>query len=227
MGFREFADFNLAMLAKTAWRVLQNPDALWVKMLKGLYYPRTDFLNARKGGRASWAWSSILAGREVIKSDLIWRIGDGSRVRVWKDRWVGGEELEKTVDDTASNSEMLVNALVRNCRWDVEVLKRLFKEEVVMQILQILVSQSGKEDKLTWKGSRNGNYSVKEGYALIRRGKGCVRRVRTETSYSVPNAVWQEIWRLKVCTDPVCIIFGKHDETIEHCLLLRDWVKRV
>ncbi|XP_028784257.1 uncharacterized protein LOC114740306 [Neltuma alba] len=67
LGFRDFAHFNLAMLAKTAWRLIQNPEALWAKMLKGLYFLHSDFLNASKGGRASWGWSSILEGREFLK----------------------------------------------------------------------------------------------------------------------------------------------------------------
>ncbi|CAN1324350.1 Uncharacterized mitochondrial protein AtMg00310 [Linum perenne] len=49
LGFRNLEDFNCVFLAKMGWRIITQPDALWVKLLKALYFPRCDFLNARKG----------------------------------------------------------------------------------------------------------------------------------------------------------------------------------
>ncbi|CAN1273518.1 Uncharacterized mitochondrial protein AtMg00310 [Linum perenne] len=49
LGFKKFSDFNLALLAKQGWRILTNPEALWVRLLKSLYFPKTDFLQAKKG----------------------------------------------------------------------------------------------------------------------------------------------------------------------------------
>lgn len=67
MGFRNLHDFNIALLAKQSWRILHEPYALWVRVLKGRYFLDGKFLEAQKGGRASWAWANILEGREVIK----------------------------------------------------------------------------------------------------------------------------------------------------------------
>lgn len=49
MGFRDFRDFNLALIAKQGWRIINNPDAYWVRMLKGIYFPRSSFLEASRG----------------------------------------------------------------------------------------------------------------------------------------------------------------------------------
>lgn len=38
LGFRELETFNIALLTKMADRENKEPDALWVKVLKGLYY---------------------------------------------------------------------------------------------------------------------------------------------------------------------------------------------
>ena len=49
IGFRNLQAFNLAMLAKQAWRILSNPDSLVARVLKARYFLTGDFLNAKLG----------------------------------------------------------------------------------------------------------------------------------------------------------------------------------
>lgn len=72
MGFSELETFNIALLAKMTDRDNKEPDALCVKVIKGLYYQRGDFRSARNGGRASWA--SIMKGRDVLVREGVWVI---------------------------------------------------------------------------------------------------------------------------------------------------------
>ncbi|CAL9026169.1 unnamed protein product [Prunus brigantina] len=90
MGFKNLGYFNDAMLARQAWRIICNPGALWVQILKGLYFPDCSFLEAQNGGRASWAWSSILVGRDIILSGAHWQILNGSSTSIWADKWIPG-----------------------------------------------------------------------------------------------------------------------------------------
>lgn len=39
MGFRDFHSFNLAMLAKQVWRLINEPDSLCARVLRTKYYP--------------------------------------------------------------------------------------------------------------------------------------------------------------------------------------------
>lgn len=64
--YRDLVDFNLALLAKQSWRILQNSNAMWVHILKGSYFPDPDFLDAELGSQPSWLWSSLLDGRDSI-----------------------------------------------------------------------------------------------------------------------------------------------------------------
>lgn len=80
LGFRCLKDFNLALLAKLCWRIIHEPNALWVQVIKGLYFPHTDFLSAVKGARASWAWSSILEGRNLINDNAMWPVLNGQSI---------------------------------------------------------------------------------------------------------------------------------------------------
>lgn len=88
MGFRDLRSFNLAMLGKQGWRLIDNPNSLCARVLKGRYYHDTDFLSASRRKHASQTWRAILEGRDVLKKGLIRRIGDGSSTRIWQDRWL-------------------------------------------------------------------------------------------------------------------------------------------
>lgn len=118
LGFKDFVGFNNALLAKTAWRILQNPDAKWVKILKSIYFPHTSFMKAVKGGRASWGWDSILHGREFLKEELCWQVGTGHFIEVWKDPWIPGNPQARlsSKEGAAINENMLVTKLIADRR---------------------------------------------------------------------------------------------------------------
>ena len=54
MGFKDLEIFNYALLGKQVWRMIIEPDALWVRMLKGLYYHDKSVMEVGKEARASW-----------------------------------------------------------------------------------------------------------------------------------------------------------------------------
>lgn len=58
MGFRDFMTFDIVLVAKH-W-ILNNPEDFWLRILKGIYFPHSSFLEARKGSRASWVLSSLI-----------------------------------------------------------------------------------------------------------------------------------------------------------------------
>ncbi|KAM1243740.1 hypothetical protein ACFX2G_035960 [Malus domestica] len=49
-------------ISQQCWRILHESDSLWVKVLKDRYFPQDSFLTAKRGGRASSVWSSLLEG---------------------------------------------------------------------------------------------------------------------------------------------------------------------
>ena len=97
MGFRDLHSFNLAMLAKQCWRLLQNPDSLCARVLGAKYYPNGDILKAGPKKGSSFTWQSIVAGIQTFKRGCIWRIGSGSHINIWDDPWIPSSESRRII----------------------------------------------------------------------------------------------------------------------------------
>ena len=73
MRFKELPLFNDTLLAKQTWRLLHNKNSLFYRVFKSKFYPYCSIMEAKEGRGGSYAWSSILYGREVIRREAKWR----------------------------------------------------------------------------------------------------------------------------------------------------------
>ena len=103
MGLRDLSLFNRALIAKTAWRIAQQPQALWVQILRGLYFHSGNFLGCQVKKVGSWVWMSILWERDALLSGLRWNVGNGTNIPIWGSPWV--PTLPKFVVFTPKKSE--------------------------------------------------------------------------------------------------------------------------
>ena len=76
MGFRDIHSFNLAMLAKQCWRLIENFGSLCARVLRAKYYPTGDILNCQLKKGSSYVWQSIWSGIQTFKKGYIWRVGN-------------------------------------------------------------------------------------------------------------------------------------------------------
>ena len=88
MGFRDLAHFNNALLVKQAWRLLHNKETLFYKVFKAKFFPNHSFLEAKDSSSGSYAWKSLLQGRDVILDGACWRVGDGKSIKIWQHHWL-------------------------------------------------------------------------------------------------------------------------------------------
>lgn len=69
-----------------------------------MYFPENSFLPATLGSRPSYAWRSILFGRELLKKVLRHMVGDGRFIYVWSSPWL--------VDGTLMRIPLMKNILI-------------------------------------------------------------------------------------------------------------------
>ncbi|XP_031096851.1 uncharacterized protein LOC116001092 [Ipomoea triloba] len=102
MGFRKIREFNIALLGKQAWRLINQPSSLLARTYKAKYYANSNFLDAQLGSNPansnfldaqlgsnpSFIWRSIIETQITIKRKSRWRVGDGASINVWGDPWL-------------------------------------------------------------------------------------------------------------------------------------------
>ena len=65
-GFQGSSQFNDALLAKQAWRLLHNKDSLFYRVFKMKFFSHCSIWEAQESSSGSHAWHSILKGRDVL-----------------------------------------------------------------------------------------------------------------------------------------------------------------
>jgi hypothetical protein len=77
--------FNQALLARQAWRLIQNPMSLCAKVLKAKYFPHGDIRGTVFASDPSPVWKGVEFGLELLKKGLINRISNGKRTQITRD----------------------------------------------------------------------------------------------------------------------------------------------
>lgn len=72
LGFHSLHDFNVTLLAKQFFLGPHSCHDLMARILRGRYFADGDAHNASKGLRASWAWSILLHGGDLIVHGARW-----------------------------------------------------------------------------------------------------------------------------------------------------------
>lgn len=174
MGFRDLLSFNKAMLGKQTWRLAQQPDSLWARLFQGLYYLNTDIWHAVNGTRPSWGWRSLVLGRETIAPKIMWKVGDGSKIKIREDKWLHRGIIEGPVN---VNEPALVSELIdkEQGRWDDVKIAAHFDEQLAEEILTIPIKPQTEADQLVWTGTQAGKYTVKSAYNYIKEDKAHIQ----------------------------------------------------
>jgi hypothetical protein len=201
MGFRAFHSFNLAMLAKQVWRLIEVSESLCAQVLQAKHYSHGDILKAGPKAGSSFMWQSIIAGVATFKRGYLWRVGDGERINIWLDPWIPSSPDRRVISARGNTIFNKVSDLISPItgQWDLSLLESLFCPVDVGRILQIPLNNRGFEDFIAWGFSSNGKYSVRSGYHLQWWHQfGPSAGQLSLPGSSIHNPVWKELWQLQI-----------------------------
>lgn len=92
-GIKNLYDFSLSLAAKSGWNFI-NSENLWTRVLKRKYVdpvPLEEWIRNpnKKGRNVSVVWKATTEAFKVIEQGLAWQVGNGEKLRIGKDPWVG------------------------------------------------------------------------------------------------------------------------------------------
>ncbi|KAJ0017910.1 hypothetical protein Pint_10785 [Pistacia integerrima] len=140
-----------------------------------------------------------MAARPVLESGLMWRIGDGSKARIWQDKWLPSPSSFKIQSqclgmDPKAKVATLIDPQSKS--WKLDLLKDLFSESEVNTICQISISVFNRPDKLVWRCSQNGLFSVRSAYHL--QVESQLSSQGQSSFVANENKKWKKLWKLPI-----------------------------
>ena len=142
LGFLDLHDFNIALLAKQLWRLIQFPNSLLARVLRGKYYNRSSPLEDRKVYSPSYGWRSIMVAKPLLKSGIRKTIGAGLNTCVWTETWIPHTHARPPRPSdrvTYRHPKLLVHSFIRRdtMDWDTNHLLEFFHLEDIPLILKL------------------------------------------------------------------------------------------
>ena len=86
-------------------------------------------MEAKTLNNASYAWKSIIKGRDIMKQGAVWRIGLGNSIQVWRDNWLPVKNNPRIISPKLKEGGTvwisdLINPVYRT--WWEEVIDQVF-----------------------------------------------------------------------------------------------------
>ncbi|GJU93195.1 RNA-directed DNA polymerase, eukaryota, reverse transcriptase zinc-binding domain protein [Tanacetum coccineum] len=178
--FFGFKSVNLALLQKWRWRFMNQPNSLWACLIKAIHGEDGGLISTRYSMHGTWAnvFSMI---HDLHNSNIILnnstriKLGCGSKVRFWKDVWLGDSALYQRYN--------------RLFRLDVN-------EDCYVADRCRSIQLTSDEDSWQWLLGNNGVFTVGE----TRKHINCfilpVLDTRTRWSKFLPRRINVFMWRL-------------------------------
>ena len=93
LGIKDIDTFNLALLGKWKWNLMQEKGEIWTRVLESKYGGWRSFHELGRAGQQSVWWRdlkqtfNISHQGDIIQSNMRWKVVGGDKIRFWEDKW--------------------------------------------------------------------------------------------------------------------------------------------
>ncbi|GJU17883.1 hypothetical protein Tco_1145849 [Tanacetum coccineum] len=154
LGVKDLEKWNEALLAKHLWNIASKKDSLWVKWIHAVRLKDASIWNVQWNEKDGWNWKCLLEIRDKIAHNFQFKIGDGSNILMWYDRWhddglLINKVTNRDLYDARIPKMIGINSMMVNGEWNWpdEWNRNEFK---VMNIRPPMIIP-GKKDIVKWR----------------------------------------------------------------------------
>ncbi|WMV12148.1 hypothetical protein MTR67_005533 [Solanum verrucosum] len=176
LGIKNMELHGKALLMKWLWKYSNENQTLWRRVISAKYENEdswtTKIVTTPYG---TSLWRSIRALWEEVKPKFKMKVGNGNKIKFWKDEWHEKGNLETLFPDIynlAMFQQRTIAELWTPQGWNI-IFRREPNDWEVMRLAEFLnmaehfTGLQAYEDMLWWKGNNRGEFKVHSAYRLM------------------------------------------------------------
>ncbi|KAK5775425.1 hypothetical protein PVK06_043317 [Gossypium arboreum] len=150
LGFRDIRLFNVALLGRQVWHLINCKNTLCYRVLSSKYFLDGDVFYPKSMDKPSYTWQSIAKAVNILLEGFGWNVGDGKSINIWTDN-CGFEGLS----GSSIHTERRMTHKNKVCKlfneskdgWNENRVLELYGENMKDQICEFPILHNSHEDQ--------------------------------------------------------------------------------
>lgn len=113
-------------MIKSGFKILTDSRAFWVKVLRAKYGVAIGIPKKLSRSRSSFIWGSLTKVWPLLRENLVWSVGNGRKIRCWRDPWVPdvGPLISMILGHSSLDLDYLLSDMVLvDSNWNLELFR--------------------------------------------------------------------------------------------------------
>lgn len=174
LGLPNLRDLNISLLASWLKRFKKDDDKLWKELIDFKYNTANPNIFQTNTVGASSFFKGFMRAAQAAKMGYKWKIGNGRKIRLWEDNWLGSSSLAiqfyplyRIVNEKGKSLAELWDGVNLKCTFRRTVSQELYQCWLEIVELVATVQFTEEEDEMVWQFTTSGEYSSQSLYKII------------------------------------------------------------
>ncbi|GAV74660.1 hypothetical protein CFOL_v3_18140 [Cephalotus follicularis] len=119
---------------------MHEQSLLWVRVISTKYMKDSYILDITNNPSQWHAWRSISKGISSLRKGLVWKVGDGSSIKVWSDNWLGFGPLADHIVGNIPEDDMniiVADLIDLNWNWNLSSISPALSLDITTKIYSL------------------------------------------------------------------------------------------